>query len=421
MDPDGFLDMLAEHGVTRMVLVPSLLRLLLDQIGILGARVPRLTLWTVSGEIFPIDLARRMRASHPNANLLNIYGSSEVAADVTCYEVGELDRLYTVPIGRPISNSQVYILDPSMNPVPFGVLGKIHVGGDCLARGYWQRPDLTAERFMTNPFRAGERIYATGDIGKYRRDGTIDYVGRADGQIKVRGMRVELGEVEVAIAAHPLVGQTAVLVHDAPDGSQELVAYLVGSDSGSAPQSAELRRFLRTRLPQFMVPAHFVWMDRLPVLPSGKLDRQALPRPAANGDASDSRGTPPRNETEEKLVAIWREALHADRIGIEHNFFDLGGHSLLAVQVIARIRRDFGLELPVRSLFEEPTIASLAAAVERAQAAGRQMRMPTIQRRPRATDSREEIMAALNSLPPDQIDALIESFMQQRHARAGHS
>jgi acyl carrier protein len=345
--------------------------------------------------------------------LLNIYGSSEVAADVTWHEVGEEDTA-TVPIGKPISNSQVYLLDRQMNPVPVGVRGQIYVGGDGLAAGYWNRPELTAERFVANPIAPEQsaRLYRTGDLGRWRANGEIEYLGRVDSEVKLRGMRIELGEIESVLMTHALVGEAAVELAE-ESGQARLLAYVVPRN-GQAPNARELRRHLRTKLPEPMVPARYVVLAELPLLASGKVNRRALAGTA--GVVLTEQGmTPPRTETERKLGEIWKELLKVEEVGVDQNFFELGGHSLLVLQVIARIRRMFEVELPVRTVFEEPTLAGLAAAVEKAEAQGLKARTPILQRRARpetiAAPSREALLAQLDQLSADDVQTLLKRVL----------
>jgi amino acid adenylation domain-containing protein len=415
-DPEALLQTLAQEGVTRMVLVPSLLRMLLEHAPQLEARVPQLQLWCCSGEVLPGELVERFRAGFGGATLLNLYGSAEVAADVTWHEVGEADcSAPSVSIGKPISNMQVYILDEQMNPVPIGVRGQIYVGGEGLARGYWRRPELTAERFVANPFTAqgSARLYRTGDLGRFRANGEIEYLGRVDNQVKLRGMRIELGEIEAVLAGHPGVEEAVVGVSGEGD-QQRLVAYVRGA-KGGVPEGGELRRYVRAKLPEHMVPASYRRVEQWPLLPSGKVDRKAvaampaLPLGEAEGVAAA------RTEVERKLVAIWQELLKQESIGIDQNFFELGGHSLLGLQVMARIRSTFDVELPVRSLFEESTIAGLAAEVDKAQRLGLKARPPIQPRRARpAVASAESVLAQLNHLSAPELQSLLQRVLDSK-------
>ena len=414
-DPEEMLQVLARERVTRIVLVPSLLRTLLDHERHLQTRVPELRLWSCSGEILPADLAKRFRESFPEATLLNIYGSSEVAADVTCHQVSEGDLASSVAIGRPISNTQIYLVEERGEPSPIGIRGQIFVGGDNLARGYLNRPELTAERFVSNWLapELSPRLYRTGDLGRYRSNGEIEYLGRVDNQVKLRGLRIELGEIESVLTAHDDVAEAVVMV-SGEGGQQKLAAYLVMKNemkNEAAPSAGELRRYLRTKLPEHMVPSSYWRVDALPLLPSGKVNRPAL---AGGGKPLLDREelTAPRNEIEAKLAEIWQELLQLEQVGIEQNFFELGGHSLLVLQVTARIRRIFEVELAVRSVFEAPTIAGLAQEVQKAQAMGLKARSPILQRRPRNQPaSREALLAQLDTLSSAELQSLLQRVL----------
>jgi amino acid adenylation domain-containing protein len=405
IDPESLLRLLASERVTRIVLVPTLLGVLLDYAPDLGARVPYLRFWTVSGEYLPEELARRFHAACPAAVLLNLYGSSEVAADVTYHEVRATREDRPVPIGKPIANTQVYLLDNLMQPVPIGVIGQIYISGDCLSAGYWRKPDLTAARFIQNPFDQGSSVlFATGDLGRFLADGSIEYLGRQDRQVKIRGHRVELAEVESNLGAHASVRQVAAAaIRDVGEGTNRLVAYIVGQN-GEMPPAEELRAFLRNRLPQYMIPTDFVGMQELPLLPSGKIDRRALPTPAHIESASVS-SSRRHTETETQLAAIWRELLRVPDVGLTQDFFGLGGHSLLAMQVVSRVRKQFEVDVSIRSFFEVPTIQGLAREVETARASGAAPRVPAI--RPRHEPKLDTLAAELAKLSPQQIDKLL--------------
>ncbi|MBI3405302.1 MAG: amino acid adenylation domain-containing protein [Acidobacteria bacterium] len=313
-DPRAFTEALAQNRVTRIVLVPSLLRLLLDAFSNLGTRLPDLKLCVSSGEALPADLARRFQKSAPQCKLVNLYGSSEVAADASCFECSCVPSLPTVPIGRPITNSQIYILDRNQKAVPIGVPGELYVGGAGLARGYLNRPELTAEKFVANPFvnTGTARLYKTGDLARFRSDGNIEHLGRLDSQVKVRGHRIELGEVEATLAQCPDVSACAVAARDDKQGDTQLVAYAVVS--GKPMTAGEIRRYLRQRLPDTMVPSHIVFVEALPLLPNGKVDRRALPAPEPSADVRQDLFVAPRNTVESKLVAQ-DQAHHADAPG----------------------------------------------------------------------------------------------------------
>ena len=434
LDPEVMLRTLAENRVSRMVLVPSLLRALLEHAPNLGERLPHLKLWSCSGEMLPWELAKKFRKAYPGATLLNIYGSSEVAADVTWHEVtgeeadaNESESATSVPIGRPIRNSQIYVLDEQMNPVPVGVRGEIYVGGAGLALGYWRQPELTAERFVENriaPEKSG-KLYRTGDLGRWRvirgeagkEVGELEYLGRRDSEVKVRGMRIELGEIETVLGRHEWVEEAVVELSGA-GFEQRLIAYVVGKE-GMAPSARELRRYVRTKLPEHMVPASFVKVEELPLLSSGKVNRRALS--AVAGVSLAEQGiVAPRTEVEQKLAAMWAEVLKLKEVGVDQNFFELGGHSLLVLQVMARIRREFDVELGVRTMFEEPTIAGLGVEVEKAQATGIKSRTPALERRPRPAPnvSREALLAQLDTLSADDVETLLKDVLDSRLPRS---
>jgi amino acid adenylation domain-containing protein len=407
VDPALLLGLLDRERVTRIVLVPTLLRVLLDHAPRLGSELPRLKLWTVSGEYLPLDLAKRFGAACPDAVLLNLYGSSEVAGDATFHRVGELDGTDAIPIGKPIANTQVYILDAFCRPVPVGVAGTLHVGGDCLSEGYWHRPDLTSERFVANPFGAHlGRLFDTGDRARWLADGTIEYLGRLDTQVKIRGFRVELGEIEANLQSHPAVEQAVVVVSGTAPDKQRLGAYVVGRD-GSGPDPEALRSFLRPRLPQHMIPAYFHAVRELPLLPSGKVDRRALPEPPMDSGATGAERIGPRNEVEHRLAAIWRELLDVEELGVTDNFFSLGGNSLLAMRTLARVRRAFEVEVPIRSLFDRPSIEELAEAIGTAKAEGAVPRIAPIVPRAGPSANIESLVTELGKLSQEQIDALL--------------
>jgi acyl carrier protein len=256
----------------------------------------------------------------------------------------------------------VYLLDEGLNPVPVGMEGELYIGGDGLARGYLNRPDLTAERFIPDPFSKtpGARLYKTGDRARRLPDGAIQFLGRNDFQVKLRGFRVELGEIETVLTSHPGVKEAVATVRE--EGEKRLVGYIVAKEPAPAPH--ELRRFLRERLPEYMVPSTFVFMDRLPLTPNGKLDRRALPVPEQTRPELEETFVAPRTPVEERVAGIWAEVLGLERVGVYDNFFNLGGHSLLATQVVSRVREAFQVETPLRVFFETPTVAGLAVAVE---------------------------------------------------------
>src|SRR5215208_2026766 len=343
-DPDLLVQALAANHVTRIVLVPSLLRAILENCRDLRSKLPQLKYWISSGESLSLELLRRFNNELPESRLINLYGSSEVAADVSCHETWRIDAQERVPIGRPIANIETYILDKQSRPVPPGVAGELHIGGIGLAWGYQNLPELTAQKFIPNLFsqEPGARLYRSGDLARYLPDGNIEYLGRVDQQVKIRGMRIELGEVESALSDHAAVNEAVVIAREDTFSEQRLVAYLVAEQ---ALTSCELREYLRELLPEYMVPSFFVLLDALPLTPNGKLDRDALPAPQQYTDLTDAY-VAPRTPVEEMLCGIWSEVLKTQRVGVYDNFFDLGGHSLLVTKVIARVRDLLRVEIP---------------------------------------------------------------------------
>ncbi|HEU4881042.1 MAG TPA: thioesterase domain-containing protein, partial [Longimicrobium sp.] len=319
------------------------------------------------GEALPGALVERCRRILPGGELHNLYGPSEAATAVTAPRVSAEDGRAAVPIGGPSANARVYVLDEAGEPVPVGVAGELFIGGVPVARGYLGRPELTAERFVPDPFggEPGARLYRTGDVVRWLADGQLAFVGRNDDQVKVRGFRVELGEIEARLREHPGVREAVVLAREDVPGDRRLVAYCV-ADAAVGVDS--LRAHLAERVPEYMVPAAYVRLDALPLSPNGKLDRGSLPAPEAQAYASGAY-EPPANDTEKALAEIWAEVLGVERVGRGDNYFALGGHSLLAVRGIARIRQALGVEIPLSDVFSHPTVESLAARLSAPDAA----------------------------------------------------
>ena len=301
---------------------------------------------------------------------INAYGPTEASVMATVYEPPRGQPLDgDPPIGRPFPHVSAHVVDAGGHPVAPGEAGELHLGGVALARGYLNRPELTAERFVPDPFsgRPGDRLYRTGDLVRQRPDGNLEYLGRLDDQVKVRGFRIETGEVAAALGSYPSVAEAVVAAREDTPGDRRLVAYVVPAGD-TAPSAGELRRFLAERLPEYMVPTAFVSLDSLPLSPNGKVDRDALPAPPRTREGLASPWVAPRTPTEQAVAAIWAEALGLDEVGGDDDFFELGGHSLVATQVIARIREAFGTEVPLAAIFRAPTVAGLAAALAGAQA-----------------------------------------------------
>ncbi|HKV11036.1 MAG TPA: amino acid adenylation domain-containing protein, partial [Thermoanaerobaculia bacterium] len=342
---------LEAHGVTVLQATPATWRLLLAA----GWEGNRDLTALCGGEALPRDLARELLPRV--GELWNVYGPTETTIWSSIHRVAEADA---IPIGLPIANTSIHLLDRRMEPVPLGVSGELLIGGAGLARGYLNRPDLTAERFVPDPFSSGERLYRTGDLARRLPGGEIEFLGRADHQVKIRGFRVEPGEIEAALAEDPAVRQAVVVLREDAPGDQRLVAYVVWEEAGDV---ARLRDLLKSRLPAYMVPSAFVELSALPLTPSGKVDRRALPQPDA-GRVDEAAFVAPRTPTEAALAGIWADVLGGERIGVHDDFFDRGGHSLLATQVAARVRDIFRVELPLAVLFRETTLEALARALD---------------------------------------------------------
>ena len=367
-DPRSLADLIRAESVTTMHFVPSMLRAFLQEPTVADCR----TLHRVfaSGEALPPALCDRFFEVLPGVALDNLYGPTEAAVDVTHWACRA--GAAVVPIGRPIDNVRVYVLDERREPVPIGVRGELFIGGVQVGRGYLNRPELTAERFVPDPFdpRPGTRLYRTGDVARWLPSGEVEYLGRTDFQVKIRGFRIELGEIERVIADHPDVRDAVVVAREDRPGDQRLVAYVVrpapdpecAATSPGEPSSVlseDLRTACRLRLPEYMVPSAFVVLDAIPLLPNGKVDRKSLPPPAHAPGPTFSTAQGPRRVLEDKLRAMWEDLLGVTGISVHDSFFDVGGHSLLAVQLFARVEAAFGIKLPLAVLFRAPTIVQL--------------------------------------------------------------
>ena len=360
-DGDYLLRLIGEERVTVAGFPPSALMPLTDDAERFVDHARTLRILGLGAEAIPRELVRRLGESC-DAELFNRYGPTEATVFVLEHPVSSAET--TVPVGRPVVGARVYLLDGRLEPSPAGGTGEIVIGGRQLARGYAGRPGQTASRFVPDPFSAlGQRLYRTGDLARFRRDGAVEFLGRADDQVKVRGHRIELGEISAALNEHPAVREAVVIDLEA-GATRQLAAYLTTVD-GSAPAVAELRAFLGERLPSYMVPAAFVTMEALPLTTAGKVDRQALPEPSWE---STTDYAAPRTPAEEIVAAVWSEVLGLEQVGADDDFFAVGGHSLLAIQVLSRLRSALGVELEVRQLFESPTVAALAATVSAVQA-----------------------------------------------------
>lgn len=361
-DPKALGDYFQRHPIDCLKITPAHLATLLAS-NASDSILPRQCL-VLGGEAASWDLIEKIQQYAPNCRILNHYGPTETTVGVLTYPVSSKQVNYnskTVPIGRPIANTQVYILDRHQQPVPIGVPGELHIGGASLARGYLNRPDLTDEKFI-NPFndKINTRLYKTGDLARYLRDGNIEFLGRIDNQVKIRGFRIELGEIEAVLSQHLEVRETVVLAWENQPDNKQLVAYVVPNHK--PPATSELRHFLQQKLPDYMVPGAFVMLSSLPLTPNGKVDRRALKAPDTS--LRDSIGfVPPRDTFEQQLQLLWSEVLKLPTVGVKDNFFTLGGHSLLAVLLMAQISRHFGKNLPIATLFSSPTIEQLASCL----------------------------------------------------------
>jgi amino acid adenylation domain-containing protein len=359
--PQSFAATLRRHGVTTLFLTTALFNQLAREAP--GALASLRTV-LFGGEACDPRSVRAVLENGPPQRLLHVYGPTENTTFSTWHLVDHVPHdATTVPIGRPIANTSAYVLDRYRNPVPLGIDGELYLGGDGLARGYLKREELTAEKFVTDPHgEAGARLYRTGDVCRWLPDGTLEFIGRRDDQVKLRGFRVELGEVESALLAHGGITAAVAMLREDEPGEKRLVAYVVARD-GARGMEAELRDYLKEQLPAYMVPSSLVLLESLPLTPNGKIDKQALPKPDGVREA-DGSYVAPQSETEKRIAGIWQEILQLDKVGVHDNFFELGGHSLMATQVKVRLDDAFDVEISLRSFFSGPTVRELAAMVE---------------------------------------------------------
>jgi amino acid adenylation domain-containing protein len=386
LDPPRLYELMHREHVDCAEFVPAVLRNLVQHLEKTGESLAFMRLLVVGSDVwYAGEYHRISRLCSPETRLINSYGLTEATIDSTYFEEAELDlpEDRPVPIGRPFANVEVRILDRNLQPVPVGVPGELHIGDRGLAQGYFKQPELTAERFISDPFsgRPGARLFRTGDLARYLADGLIELLGRTDDQVKIRGFRVEPGEIEAVLSQHPAVRQAVVVARGDRPESKHLVAYL-RADGASAPSSQELRAFVRAKLPDYMVPLGFVVLDALPLSPNGKVDRQALPDAKLTRPESEAGFVAPRTPTEERVAEVWANVLGIERVGVQDNFFDLGGHSLLGTQIISRLTQAFQVDLPLRRLFETPTVAGLAESIDVACRSDRRP-LPPLQRAPR--------------------------------------
>jgi len=396
LDPKGTVDFITENGITVLHGTPTQFQFVTAS----AQKLETLKYACIGAEKLPYKLVEHChKLLNPDCRIFNMYGPTEAAIIATVLEIdrsdiGKYRDLRSVPIGEPVSNTRCYVLDECGNLQPIGAPGELYLSGDGLARGYLNRPALTAKSFVPNPFTSRERVYKTGDLVRWLPDGNIEFLGRIDYQVKVRGFRIELGEIEAVLGQCPAVRNTAVLARKDTPGDKRLVAYVVPGDE-QVPTISELRRFLKEKLPDYMVPSAFVLLDTLPLTPNGKVDRQALPAPDGIRPELERGFVAPRTPFEEILAGIWTEVLGIEQVGVHDNFFELGGHSLLATQVVSQVRDTFQVELPLRSLFEAATVSDLTTVVE--QRVIEQVGGETL----------TEMWAEIEQLPEDEVEALL--------------
>src|SRR6185503_10336182 len=361
---EDLFSLMRDGRITHVTLPPSSLTVMPRR------ELPDLQMIVLAGEASPRELMQHWSRGRV---LFNAYGPSETTVCATTWRYREESP--DVLIGKPIINTEIYVLDQQMNVVPVGVSGELYIGGDSVARGYQRRAEQTAERFVPDSFsgRVGGRLYRTGDVGRWRADGELEFIGRVDQQVKVRGYRIELGEIEAALLGHGGVREAVVVTRE-----ERLVGYVVSE--AEELSTANLREYLMERLPGYMVPYALVQLAELPLTPNGKVDRKALALREDAGERSNGHSVLPRTAVEELLASIWAGVLRLESVGIEENFFELGGHSLLATQVMSRVRDVFGVEVPLRSLFEQPTVAALAGKIEVALRGERGVAAPPLEK-----------------------------------------
>ncbi|MGC9671047.1 non-ribosomal peptide synthase/polyketide synthase [Planosporangium sp. 12N6] len=412
LDVETLRGLIAGHAVTAVFVTSGLFRVVAqeDPGCLAGVR----EVWT-GGDVVPAGAVRRVMAACPGIVAVDVYGPTETTTFATSYPMASVDEVpEVVPIGRPLDNMRVYVLDEWLRPVPVGAPGELCIAGAGLARGYLGRPGLTAEKFVADPYGPpGSRMYRTGDVVRWRADGVVEFVGRVDDQVKIRGFRIELGEIEAALTGHPDIGEAVVVARQDQPGVKRLVAYLVPAPGKWVPPATLLRELLGGSLPDYMVPSAYVTLDALPLNPNGKLDRRALPAPD-RVDTDPAGYVPPGTDVERAVAGIWADVLGADRVGLHDNFFELGGDSILSIQVVSRLRAELGVGLSPRVLFTAPTVADLADAVETA-GADAPAPIPTAPRdRPLPLSFAQQRLWFLNELEPDSAEYLTPSAVRLR-------
>ena len=395
--------LLRESGATVMQATPSFWQFLVEA-GWAGNKGLKIF---CGGEALSRSLAEKL--SERGGEVWNLYGPTETTIWSTVTKI--MPGTEPISIGRPIANTQVYILDSCLQPVPVGIPGELYIGGEGVARGYLNRPELTAERFIANPLSppvGSRRLYKTGDIARYLPDGRIECLGRNDFQVKLRGHRIDLGEIESALRHHPDVTEAVVSLHEDEVGQKRLIGYLIAS-AGTSPQTANLQQFLKSKLPDYMVPSALVVLGKFPLTPNGKINRKALPAPTPDRATSKQTFVPPRTATEKTLAQLWQELLRLPRVGIHDNFFEIGGHSLLAMQFMARVHNSFAAELSLRHIFEAPTIAELANLLDsKRNQPQKQIAPPLPRARRMSPEHARELLGKLDELSDTEVESLLQ-------------
>jgi acyl-coenzyme A synthetase/AMP-(fatty) acid ligase/acyl carrier protein len=398
-DPAAWAERMAECGVTVWNSAPPLLEMLVESQAPLP---PTLRLALLSGDWIPVSLPDRVRRQVPAARVVSLGGATEGSIWSILHPIESVEPSWrSVPYGRPMAGQRFHIVDAAGRPSPVGVVGELCIGGAGVAMGYLGRPELTAERFVPDPFAAepGLRLYRTGDLGRFGQDGVIEFLGRRDQQVKVRGYRIELGEIEAALARHPAVREAVVLALGEPRGDRRLAAFVVLRADAEAVEPEALRAFVARSLPEPMVPALLEILESLPLTPNGKVDRRALAERPLTGLVQQSAVAyvAPRNAVEERLAAVWCNLLGVEKVGVHDSFFALGGHSLLATRLVAAVREAFGVEIPLRTLFERPTLEDLALVIAEARVE-------------RADESDvERLLAELEEISDEEASRLLEA------------
>jgi acyl-coenzyme A synthetase/AMP-(fatty) acid ligase/acyl carrier protein len=349
--------LIQNQNVTMCHFVPSMLEVFVNEA---QESCKTLTKVLCSGEALKPSQVNGFREKFKHAELYNLYGPTEAAIDVTCWKV-EGENIQTVPIGKPVANTKIYVLDKTGKQQPIGIPGEIVIGGVQVARGYHNKPELTKEKFINDPNNPNQRLYKTGDLGRWTQDGNIEYLGRIDEQVKIRGYRIELGEIEATIEQSGLVLQSVVVAKENKEGNKFLVAYVV-SLSATSFEKEQAVNYLKEKLPDYMVPQIWVELEQLPLTPNGKVNRKALPEPDISV-LMQKQYVAPTTEVEIKLAEIWQDVLEISKIGIHDNFFELGGHSLLALKLQSRIRRDLDFEIELMDIVQYPSIHGLASVI----------------------------------------------------------